>query len=132
MGKLVKKYIISIIAFSLVLPGVTFRAASFTPTFSKHANKLSHGIQIHITNRNVYKPFKTGLSIVKTIHDMYPNDFEFRAPGSNGISFFDNLVGNGSIRSDIEAGKSVEDMKKAWQFGLDKFTRDREKYLLYK
>lgn len=114
------------------LPGVTFRAASFTPTFSKHANKLSHGVQIHITNRNVYQPFETGLYIVKTIHDMYPNDFQFRAPGSNGISFFDNLVGNGSIRADIEAGKSVEEMKKSWQSGLDKFSRIRDKYLLYK
>ena len=117
---------------SYKLPGVTFRAASFTPTLSKHANKLSHGIQIHITNRNVYKPFETGLYIVKTIHDMYPNDFEFTAPGSDGISFFDKLVGNGSIRADIEAGKSVEEMKKAWQSGLDKFTHVREKYLLYK
>lgn len=117
---------------SYKLLGVTFRAASFTPTFSKHANKLSHGIQIHITNRNVYKPFETGLYIVKTIHDMYPNDFQFRVPGSNGISFFDNLVGNGSIRADIEAGKSVEEMKNAWQAGLDKFTRVREQYLLYK
>src|SRR5699024_5386737 len=27
----------------LDLPGVTFRAASFTPTFSKHSGELSHG-----------------------------------------------------------------------------------------
>lgn len=113
------------------LPGVTFRAASFTPTFSKHANKLSHGVQIHITNRNAYKPFETGLTIVKTIHDMYPNEFQFRAPNSAGISFFDNLVGNGSIRADIQAGKSVEEMKATWQQDLEKFMDTREKYLLY-
>jgi uncharacterized protein YbbC (DUF1343 family) len=116
---------------SYKLPGVTFRAASFTPTFSKHMNVLSHGIQIHVTNRNTYKPFETGLHIVKTIHDMYPDKFQFRTPGSNGISFFDNLVGNGSIRADIEAGKSVDEMKEAWQSGLAEFTTVREKYLLY-
>lgn len=116
---------------SYKLPGVTFRAASFIPTFSKHANVLSHGIQIHVTDRNSFKPFETGLYIVKTIHDMYPNDFQFRTPSSEGISFFDNLVGNGSIRADIEAGKSVEEMKAAWQTNLDEFKEIREKYLLY-
>ncbi|MFB5195347.1 exo-beta-N-acetylmuramidase NamZ domain-containing protein [Neobacillus sp. KR4-4] len=116
---------------SYKLPGVTFRAASFIPTFSKHANVLSHGIQIHVTDRNAYKPFETGLYIVKTIHDMYPNDFQFRAPNAAGISFFDNLVGNGSIRADIEAGKSIEEIKAAWQAGLDEFNGVREKYLLY-
>ncbi|WHY00919.1 DUF1343 domain-containing protein [Neobacillus sp. DY30] len=116
---------------SYKLPGVTFRAASFIPTFSKHANVLSHGIQIHVTDRNSYKPFETGLYIVKTIHDMYPNDFQFRAPNAAGISFFDNLVGNGSIRADIEAGKTVEEMKSAWQSSLDEFNENREKYLLY-
>lgn len=113
------------------LPGVTFRSASFIPSTSKFVNQLSHGVQIHVTNRNAYKPFETGLYIVKTIHDMYPDKFQFRAPGSNGISFFDNLVGNGSIRAGIEAGKSIEQMKKDWQPELNKFMDVREKYLLY-
>lgn len=113
------------------LPGVKFRAASFTPTFSKNVNQLSHGIQIHVTNRDAYKPFETGLYIVKTIHDMYPNDFQFRARNSAGVSFFDQLVGNGSIRDGIETGKSIEEMKKEWQPELKKFMETREKYLLY-
>ncbi|QCJ44184.1 DUF1343 domain-containing protein [Bacillus sp. S3] len=113
------------------LPGVTFRAASFIPSTSKFVNKLSHGVQIHVTNRNAYKPFETGLTIVKTIHDMYPNDFQFRAPNASGISFFDNLVGNGSIRAGIVAGKSIEEMKANWQTELEKFMDIREKYLLY-
>jgi uncharacterized protein YbbC (DUF1343 family) len=116
---------------SLKLPGVAFRPASFIPTFSKHSGVLSHGIQIHVTNRNAYKPFETGLHIVKTIHDLYPGKFEFRAENSSGISFFDNLVGNGSIREGIEAGKSVEAMQAEWQGGLSEFMETREKYLLY-
>jgi uncharacterized protein YbbC (DUF1343 family) len=116
---------------SYKLPGVTFRSNSFIPTFSKHANLLTNGIQIHVTNRDAYKPFETGLYIVKTIHDMYPDQFQFRTPGSNGISYFDNLVGNGSVRAGIEAGKSVEEMKASWQADLAKFIDVREKYLLY-
>ncbi|TKD70880.1 exo-beta-N-acetylmuramidase NamZ domain-containing protein [Pseudalkalibacillus hwajinpoensis] len=116
---------------SLELPGVDFRAASFTPSFSKHAGKLTHGVQIHVTDKEAYKPVKTGLSLVKTIHDLYPEDFEFRAENSSGVSFFDLLVGNGWIREAIEDGKSVEEMEQQWQDDLTEFNEMREDYLLY-
>ncbi|MBT2689280.1 DUF1343 domain-containing protein [Bacillus sp. ISL-47] len=116
---------------NLKLPGVTFRAASFTPFFSKHSGKLSHGIQIHITNRNSFKPVETGIHIVKSIHDMYPEDFQFRAENSAGISFFDNLMGNGWVREAIEEGKSVEKISAQWQEELNQFNQTREQYLLY-
>ncbi|MCG1021884.1 exo-beta-N-acetylmuramidase NamZ domain-containing protein [Sutcliffiella horikoshii] len=116
----------------LNLSGVTFRAASFTPTFSKHAGKLSHGIQIHITDRDTFKPVETGLHIVKTIHDMYPEDFQFRAENSAGISFFDNLIGNSWIRKGIEEGRSVEDLVSQWQGDLSEFNNVRKQYLIYK
>ncbi|MEW8969187.1 DUF1343 domain-containing protein [Mesobacillus jeotgali] len=116
---------------SLDLPGVKFRAASFTPTFSKHSGKLSHGIQIHITDYESFEPIVTGLHIVKTIHDMYPEDFEFRAEDSKGISFFDLLTGNGWIREEIEAGTSVEEIQSMWEDDLKEFKQVREKYLLY-
>ncbi|WP_026581224.1 exo-beta-N-acetylmuramidase NamZ family protein [Bacillus sp. J33] len=116
---------------SLNLPGAAFRAASFTPTFSKHAGQLSHGIQIHITHRNAFLPVETGLHIVKAIHDMYPEDFQFRAENNAGISFFDNLMGNGWVREAIEEGKTVEEITAKWKEELAQFNQTREKYLLY-
>ncbi|GGC94363.1 hypothetical protein GCM10007216_26370 [Thalassobacillus devorans] len=116
----------------LELPGVTFRAASFTPTFSKHARSLSHGVQIHVTNKKIFQPVETGLALVKTIHDMYPEDFAFRAENSAGISFFDNLVGNGWIREAIEDGQSIDSIKAQWQDELEDFKDIRDNYLIYK
>ncbi|UOQ95689.1 DUF1343 domain-containing protein [Halobacillus shinanisalinarum] len=114
------------------LPGVTFRAASFTPQFSKHSGTLSHGIEIHVTDKEAYEPIVAGLHIVKSIHDLYPNDFQFRAENSAGISFFDNLIGNGWVREAIESGQSVEEMQERWQEDLEEFKEVREEYLLYK
>lgn len=108
----------------LNLPGVTFRAASFTPTFSKHSGKLSHGVQIHITDRNKYEPVETGLHIVKTIKDLYPEQVQL-------TPFFDNLIGNGWIRQGIEDGMTVEEMKSQWEKDLKGFEKVRKKYLLY-
>ncbi|KMM36859.1 exo-beta-N-acetylmuramidase NamZ family protein [Guptibacillus hwajinpoensis] len=115
----------------LKLPGVDFRAASFTPSFSKHAGKLTHGVQIHVTDKEAFEPVTTGLSLVKTIHDLYPEDFEFRAENSAGVSFFDLLVGNGWIRDAIEDGETVEEMEQKWQGDLREFNEVRENYLLY-
>jgi uncharacterized protein YbbC (DUF1343 family) len=116
---------------SLNLKGVSFRAASFTPSISKHAGKLSHGIQIHITDRDEFEPVKTGLHIVKSIHDLYPEDFAFRAEDSRGISFFDQLIGNGWVRDAIEEGKSVDWIESQWKDELKDFNKVRKAYLLY-
>ena len=116
----------------LNLAGVEFRAASFTPLSSKHSGKLSHGVQVHITDFEAFSPIETGLHIVKTMHDLYPDDFQFREEDSKGISFFDLLIGNGSIREDIEAGKSVKSMKAKWEKDLKEFKKVRKQYLMYK
>lgn len=115
----------------LDMPGVQFRSAYFTPVYSKHAGDLSGGVQIHVTNREAYQPVKTGLALVKTIHDMYPEDFAFRAEDSEGVSYFDLLIGNGWVREEIEAGTPLEEIVKQWQPGLEQFKEIREDYLLY-
>ncbi|WP_221566790.1 exo-beta-N-acetylmuramidase NamZ domain-containing protein [Alkalihalobacillus sp. TS-13] len=115
----------------LKLRGVTFRAASFTPVFSKHRGQLSHGVQLHVTDQKAFSPVETGLHLVKTIHDMYPEEFDFRAENSAGVSFFDLLIGNGWVRDAIEEGQSVKEIKAQWQDDLEQFKNTREQYLLY-
>lgn len=117
---------------ALDLEGVLFRAASFTPTFSKHSGTLSHGVQIHVKDKEDFDPVITGLHLVKTLHDMYPDDFEFRAENNAGISFFDNLIGNRWIRDGILNGESVEAMAQRWQEDLSAFKEVRRDYLIYK
>ncbi|MGE8203179.1 exo-beta-N-acetylmuramidase NamZ family protein [Heyndrickxia sp. NPDC080065] len=116
---------------NLKLPGVMFRAAYFTPTTSKFSGQLSGGIQIHITDRNAYQSVKTGIAIVKTIHDLYPDQFEFRAEDRNGISYFDQLIGNGWVRKAINNGTSLQEIENQWKSELKAFQKKRKNYLLY-
>lgn len=115
----------------LEMPGVEFRAAYFTPQFSKHAGELSGGVEVYVTDRETYQSVETGLTIVKTIHDMYPEDFEFRAENSEGISFFDNLIGNGWVREQIEQGSPVDEIVNNWTDDLQDFNTVRDNYLIY-
>ena len=112
---------------ALSLPGVKFRAASFTPMFSKHAGKLSHGVEVYVTDREEFDAVPTGLHIIKTVHDMYPEDFEFL---SN--NFFDKLIGNTWTRPMILEGAAVSDITDKYKKDLDAFKKVRKEYLIYK
>ncbi len=112
---------------SLSLPGVKFRAASFTPTFSKHTGKLSHGVEVYVTDREEFNAVPTGLHIIKTIHDMYPNDFQFLAANN-----FSLLIGNDWVRPMILEGASVAEIMNQYQNEQDEFKEVRKEYLMYK
>lgn len=117
---------------ALDLPGVRFRPTSFTPSFSKHEGKACGGVQIHVTDREAFLPFRTGLAVVKALHDLYPDQFRFQsdAPGATP-GFFDKLAGNAWLRQAIERGDTLEAMQARWQPGLRRFEAVRARYLLY-
>ena len=46
-------------------------------------------------------------------------------------SYFDTLAGTRTLREQISAGKSEEDIKASWKPGIDKFKSVRAKYLIY-
>ncbi len=117
---------------ALDLPGVRFRPTSFTPSFSKHEGKACGGVQIHVVDREAFLPFRTGLAVVKALHDLYPDQFRFQsdAPGATP-GFFDKLVGNAWLRQAIERGDTLDAMQARWQPELRRFEAVRARYLLY-
>jgi uncharacterized protein YbbC (DUF1343 family) len=46
-------------------------------------------------------------------------------------SYFDTLAGGSKLRKQIISGMSAKEIRKSWQPELNKFKREREKYLLY-
>jgi uncharacterized protein YbbC (DUF1343 family) len=110
------------------LPGVEFKPISFTPNFSKYAGQQCHGVWVIPTDRTTFQPFRTGIALVKTVHELYPDTFEF-SPGAP--RFFDQLAGTDSVRKGILDGKSIRDIERQWQQGLDAFKQLRARYLIY-
>jgi uncharacterized protein YbbC (DUF1343 family) len=110
---------------SLNLKGARFREAWFTPTFSKYKGQLCGGSQLHITNRQTFRPFQASLSIIQTIRDLYPSDFSFHT------DYFDKIMGGKEVRLRLEQGESVEDILLSCQKDVDVFAEMRKPYLLY-
>lgn len=119
---------------SLELAGVIFRPINFLPTFQKFANEGCGGIFLHVVDREVFEPVITGLAIIKTIFDFYPNDFKWKEPPYEYVydrNPFDVIAGTSKIREFFEQGKTIKEMKNSWQTDIKIFSKVREKYLLY-
>ena len=118
------------------LSGVIFRSLFFEPCFQKHKGKLCGGAQIHITNRLKFKPFKTAVAILKTVHDSYPENFRWKNPPyeyEKTLFPIDILAGTDRLRKDIEGGSSIQKMEAWWTDELKEFDRKiRRQYLLYR
>ena len=64
----------------LKLPGAFFRENYFQPTFHKFAGELCAGAQLHVVDRTKFRPFLTGLEIIKRIRQIYPDQFQWKQP----------------------------------------------------
>jgi uncharacterized protein YbbC (DUF1343 family) len=116
------------------LPGVSFRALRFEPTFHKFANDLCGGIQVHVTDRKRFKPFYTYLEIIRKLYGMYPREFAWRNPPYEYEAKkwpFDILCGTDQIRKTIETGESLSTLERQWQKSLAAFAQERQPFLLY-
>ncbi|MFF9769310.1 exo-beta-N-acetylmuramidase NamZ domain-containing protein [Streptomyces sp. NPDC014636] len=110
----------------LGLPGVRFREAYFTPTFSKFQGKTVGGVQIHVADRAAYDPVRTGIALLVTARKVW-DGFAWRSD-----HWIDKLTGSDRVRTMIDAGAGTEEVTGAWQEELAAFRRVRKEYLLYK
>ena len=108
------------------LPGVVFRPVVFQPTFSKYAGQNIGGVQLHVLDAATFDPVTTGLEILASARDLYPNQFAIDRP-----QHFDLLAGNSWIREALMRGDGVPNIVTRWQNDLEQFRHVRQEYLIY-
>ena len=118
----------------LELPGVHCRPAAFEPTFHKHANTSCGGCQIHVLDRQAFRPVETGVALVGAFRASDPARFAWRDPPYEYESItlpIDILAGSPTLRAQIEQGLAAREIARSWEAGLAGFARLREAFLLY-
>ena len=108
------------------VPGVAFREAYFTPTFSKNANKVNAGVQVHITDPHAIDAPRLGVEMLVLAKKLYPG-FAWRSD-----NWIDKLTGSARLREQINAGATPEAVIAAWRPELARFERMRRQYFIYK
>lgn len=113
----------------LNLNGVRFRPVYFTPSFSTHKGVLCKGVQLHVIDRNLFKPVQTGLYLLDEIRKQSGDKFEFRPPYEKGGKYMIDLItGSSYLR---ESGYGVHDIIERWEKDAIKFKSIKEKYHIY-
>ncbi|HLG15473.1 MAG TPA: DUF1343 domain-containing protein [Blastocatellia bacterium] len=116
------------------LLGVILRPLHFQPTFHKFAGEVCGGLQIHVTDRNAFKPVLTGVAIISAIRRLYPDHFAWKQPPYEYVYDrlpFDVIAGGACLREEIESGTSAAEIEATWRSPLREFLDKRSAYLIY-
>jgi len=116
------------------LPGVHFRPVVFEPTFQKHARQACGGCQIHVLNRQEFRPVETAVALLVEIRAQNPTAFQWREPPyeyEHTKLPFDILAGSSELRQQVEAGLPARTIFYSWMQEHDRFRTQRAPFLLY-
>ncbi|WP_228266076.1 exo-beta-N-acetylmuramidase NamZ family protein [Microlunatus elymi] len=115
------------------LAGVYFREAYFTPTFSKNANEVCGGVQVHLTDPHRLDAIRVATEMLVALRDLY-SDFAWRTYAADAYpgQWLDKLTGSARFRTQFEAGAAADEIVAGWRTELAAFDRRRRPYLLYR
>jgi uncharacterized protein YbbC (DUF1343 family) len=104
----------------------TPRSIANVSTNPPHLGKVCKGKDLrHISKDSLVKVRGINLEYLINAYNQFPNKSVFFN------SFFENLAGNGILRTQIIKGTSIDNIKKSWQADIMKFKELRKKYLIY-
>ena len=115
------------------LPGVSFRACWFEPTFQKHAGMLCGGVQFHVSDRRSFKPVHATIALLRDAMDLSGGAFRWREPPYEYEAIkppIDILWGSTELREQLDAGAQPEDILVAAPAELGRFEELVAPYLL--
>ena len=113
------------------IPGVAFREAYFTPTFSKHLGAVCGGVQVSVTDPRTFDPVRTGVEMLVAAKALY-KDFAWRVDNDPRPYWIDKLSGSTRLRDQVTAGAGADEVVGAWRDELGEFDRRRQQYLIYR
>lgn len=116
------------------LPGVIFRPLTYRPTFQKHAGTDCGGVQIHVTDRRLFQPVRTGYAMLEAARGLGGAEFQWRTEIYEYVTdpiAIDLLFGSSRERLAIEQGVSWQEAAAAWEPEERTFRERRKDALLY-
>jgi uncharacterized protein YbbC (DUF1343 family) len=116
------------------LAGVRFRPLTFRPVFHKFGGQSCGGIQLHVLDRATFRPYRTGVAILRELWALGEGQFRWRTERYEFVSArpaIDLLTGGDAVRTGIERGLPAEEIFASWLAGERAFPERRAPHLLY-
>jgi len=115
------------------LPGVRFRPLTFRPTFHKFVGKPCGGVQLHVTDRAAFRPYRTGVALIAAARELGGNKFGWRTEPYEFVSdppAIDLLTGSDGVRRAIDRGARFDDIQATFAPFEAEFTERRRPSLM--
>lgn len=122
------------LALPFSIKGVTLRPLEFEPQFHKWRGQTCGGVQIHVTDRQLFCPFRLGLALVASAFHTWPESFSWRKEAYEfieDIPAIDLLYGNENFRSVLHDGDDLSSIEEEIMNYEENFSKDRQPFLLY-
>jgi len=119
---------------ALDLHGVTLRPVEFTPTFQKHAGRSCVGVQVHVTDPWVFRPYETYLRMLAAVLPQLPVEERWRTEVYEFVSdrpAIDLLTGGPEFRIAVDEGSPLDSVLAEEARGAAKFDDERRAVWLY-
>ncbi len=106
------------------LAGVTFEAATFTPTAAPLLGKECHGVRVIVKDRAAFEAVTTGVALMRTLVKTHPKEFETKN--------LNKLLAHPSTQAGVLAGKDVARLRAGWEKDVREFVLRRQPFLIYR
>ena len=119
---------------ALKMEGAWFRPVVFEPTFHKHAHLACGGCQVHVTDRERFRPVLAAVAAMAEFHRAASSKFAWRQPPYEYVHDrmpIDILAGSPRLREAIESDVPAPDIAAEWEGPVREFGEVRRKYLMY-
>lgn len=116
------------------LEGFKLRPLFFEPKFHKFANQTCGGVQIHIKDREIFKPLRLGLTMIWVAAQLYKGNFSWRKTTYefiDSVPAIDLLYGNGDFRRVVENGSDLGEIFNQMSAFESEFASTRSKLIIY-
>ena len=114
--------------------GCLLQEYSFLPTFQKWKGEPCKGFMLHIIDPHIYRPYFTSIALLKALMEIHGKDFKWKEPPYEyelEKKPIDLIIGDTSLRQDLESGIPLSRIKETWIAGLESYSQWRGAYLLY-
>jgi uncharacterized protein YbbC (DUF1343 family) len=118
----------------LDLHGVTLRPVEFLPTFQKHAGVSCAGVQVHVTDSWVFRPYEAYLRMLGAVLPALPAVSRWRTEEYEFVSdrpAIDLLTGGPEAREAIDLGEGLDEVLAREARGAAEFDGERRSVWLY-
>jgi len=101
--------------------------------FHKFAGRSCGGVQLHVTERATFRPYRAGLALLEAARALAPDEFRWRSEPYEFVAdppAIDLLTGSAAVRRGLEEGASVAELAAGFEEFETGFAERRAPHLL--